>query len=203
MIAAGACAFAALRCTGRERLGWAAFAAGNALWAAAEWIWSGYDLFFRAEPPLFSAADPVYYLGYPFLMLGVMLLVVPPRGSRLDAKSLVDALLLVAVLSVVALKWLLAPIYDNTEASTFDVLVTFSYPVLDLALLAAIVFAFYRAQGTLGMVALLLAVELSNHELTSSTSAPATVSGYDILGTVGVGLGRQLPGVWRRRRRSR
>jgi signal transduction histidine kinase len=183
MLAAAACAFAALRCAGRERLGWAAFAAGNALWAAAEWIWSGYDLFFRTEPPLFSVADPVYYLGYPFLMLGVMLLVVPPRGSRLDAKSLLDALLLVAVLSVVALKWLLTPIYHNTEASTFDVLVTFSYPVLDLALLAAIVFAFYRAQGTLGLVALLLAVGAI---LTTVADIIylylATVSGYDILG---------------------
>jgi len=36
MIAAAACAFAALHCAGRERLGWAAFAAGNALWAVAE-----------------------------------------------------------------------------------------------------------------------------------------------------------------------
>jgi len=183
MVAAAACAFAALRTAGRERLGWAALGAGNASWAAAEWIWSGYDLFFRAEPPLFSVADPLYYLGYPFLMLGVALLVVPARGSRLDAKSLLDALLLVAVLGVVAWKWFLTPIYDNTEASTFDVLVTFSYPVLDLALLAALVFSFYRAQGTLGPVALLLVAGV----LTTTVADViylylATVSGYDIYG---------------------
>jgi signal transduction histidine kinase len=183
MVAAAACGFAALRTAGRERLGWAAFGAGIASWAAAEWIWSGYDLFFRAEAPLFSAADPLYYLGYPFLMLGVALLVVPARGSRLDVKSLLDALLLVAVLGVVAWKWFLTPIYDNTEASTFDVLVTFSYPVLDLALLAAMVFTFYRVQGTLGLVGLLLVAGV----LTTTAADViylylATVSGYEILG---------------------
>jgi len=156
MVAAAACAFAALRTAGRERLGWAVFGAGVGLWSAAEWIWSGYDLFFRVEPPLFSVADPLYYLGYPFLMLGVALLVIPARGSRLDAKSLLDALLLATVLGVVAWKWFLIPIYQNTEASTFDLMVTFGYPVLDLALLVAIAFIFYRVQGILGLVPLLL-----------------------------------------------
>lgn len=183
MAAAAACGFAAVRTAGRERLGWAAFGAGNASWAVAEWIWSGYDLFFRAEAPLFSIADPLYYLGYPFLMLGIVLLVVPARGSRLDVKSLLDALLLVAVLGVVAWKWFLTPIYENTEASTFDILVTFSYPVLDLGLLAALVFTFYRVQGTLSLVAVLLVAGV-----VATTVADvvylylATVSGYDIFG---------------------
>src|SRR3990170_5896082 len=156
MAATGACAFAAWRSRGRERLGWAAFAAGMGSWTAAEWIWSGYDLFFRTEPPLFSRADPLYYLGYPFVMAAIALLVTPPRGSHLDAKSLLDALLLMIVLGVIAWKWLLIPIYEHTDASTFDLFITFSYPALDLALLAAIIFSFYRAQGALGVPALLL-----------------------------------------------
>lgn len=183
MVATGACAFAALRAAGRERWGWAAFAAGIGSWTAAEWIWSGYDLFFRAEPPLFSAADPLYYLGYPLLMAGVGLLVVPGRGSRLDAKSLLDALLVVTVLATVAWRYLLIPVYDNSEVSTFDLLVTFGYPVLDLALLAAIVFAFYRAQGGSGLPALLLvAGALATTATDSVYLYLATVTGYDVFG---------------------
>jgi len=183
MVAAAACAFAALRTAGRERLGWAAFGAGVAFWAAAEWVWSGYDLFFRAEVPLFSVADPLYYLGYPFLMLGVALLVIPARGSRLDAKSSLDALLSATVLGVVAWKWFLTPIYENTEASTFDLMVTFGYPVLDLALLLGIVFIFYRVQGILGLVPLLLVAGVLATAIADIIYLYlATVGGYDVFG---------------------
>jgi len=183
VVAAAACGFAALRTSGRERLGWATFAAGVAFWAAAEWIWSSYDLLFRAETPLFSAADPIYYLGYPFLMPGVALLVIPARGSRPSAKSLLDALLLATVLAVVTWKWFLIPIYQNTEASTFDLIVTFGYPVLDLALLVAIVFIFYRVQGALGLPALLLVVGVLATSVADIIYLYlATVSGYDVLG---------------------
>ena len=183
MVAAAACAFAALRTSGRERLGWAIFAAGIAFWAAGEWAWSGYDLFFRAEAPLFSVGDPLFYLGYPFLMLGVALLVIPARGSRPDAKASLDALLLATVLGVVAWKWFLTPIYQNTEASTFDLMVTFGYPVVDLALLIGIVFVFYRVQGSLGLVPLLLvAGVLATAVADIIYLYLATVSGYDIFG---------------------
>jgi len=183
VVAAAACAYAALRTSGRERLGWAAFAAGVAFWAAGEWIWSSYDLFFRAEPPLFSVADPIYYLGYPFLMLGVALLVIPARGSRPSAKSLIDALLLATVLAVVAWRWFLIPIYQNTEASTFDLVVTFGYPVLDVALLVATVFVFYRVQGGLGLPALLLVTGVLATSVADIIYLYlATVSGYDVLG---------------------
>ena len=183
MAATGACAVAALRTAGRERLGWAAFAAGIGCWTAAEWIWSGYDLFFRAEPPLLSAAEPLYYLGYPFLMAGVALLVVPAPGSRLDAKSLVDALLLSTVLAVVAWRWFLTPLYEYTDASTLDVLVTFGYPVLDLALLAAIIFTFYRVQGGLSLPAVLLIAGALTTAVTDGVYLYlATVVGYDVFG---------------------
>ena len=183
MAATALCALAALRTAGRERLGWAAFAVGIACWSAGEWIWDSYDLFFRAETPLFSAADPLYYLGYPFLMVGVGLLVVPAPGSRLDAKSAIDGLLLATVLGVVAWRWFLIPIYDNTEASTLDVLVTFGYPVLDLALLAAIIFTFYRVQGGLSLPALLLVAGALTTTVTDGVYLYlATVVGYDILG---------------------
>jgi len=116
-------------------------------------------------------------------MLGVALLVIPARGSRPDAKSLLDALLLATVLGVVAWKWFLIPIYQNTEASTFDLTVTFGYPVLDLALLVAIVFIFYRVQGALGLLALLLVAGALATAVTDIIYLYlATVSGYDIFG---------------------
>jgi diguanylate cyclase (GGDEF)-like protein len=183
MGAFGTCAFAAWRSRGRDQLGWAAFAAGMASWSAAEWIWSGYDLFFRAEPPLLSAADPLYYLGYPLVMAAIVLLVAPPRGSPLDGKSLLDAMLLMTVLGALAWKWLLIPVYENTDASTADLFVVFSYPALDLVLLAAMILTFYRAQGALGLPALLLVG--GTVAMTIADGAYlylATVTGYDVYG---------------------
>ena len=108
MAAAVACAIAAVRTSGRERTGWALFAMGVACWSAGEWIWASYDLLFQAEVPLFSIADPVYYAGYVLLAGGLILLVVPERDASITAKSLFDALLLIAVLAVVSWRWLLA-----------------------------------------------------------------------------------------------
>jgi len=183
MAASIACLIAAWRSRGRERLGWAAFAAGLASWSAAEWIWSGYDLFFRAEPPLLSAADPFYYLAYPLVIGAIALLVTPPRGSRLDAKSSLDALLLMTVLAVIAWEWLLTPIYEHTDASKFELFVVFGYPAADLALLAAIILTFYRARGALSVPALLLVAGAVM--MTASDGAylyAATVTGYDVFG---------------------
>ena len=183
LAATAACAVAAARTRGRERAGWAAIAIGIGLWSTAEWVWSCYDLFLRVEPPLFSAADPLYYLGYPFILAGIALLVVPAPGSRLDVKSLIDALLVITVLSIVAWNWLLLPLYEATRASTTEVLVTFGYPVLDFALVMALVFTFYRVQGNLTVPAtLLIAGMLTTTVADGIYLYTATVSGYDVYG---------------------
>jgi len=183
MAATVACAVAAARTRGRERLGWAAFATGLACWAVAEWIWAGYDLFFEASPPLFSYADPIYYIGYPLLMAGAVLLIVPERGAGLTTKSLLDGALLVAVLAVVTWRWLWVPIYHNTDADWFGVLVTLGYPVLDFALGVAIIFAFYRGKTILALPpALLVLGVLATTASDGAYLYLATVSDYDIYG---------------------
>ncbi len=182
-VATLACAIAAFRTSGRERAGWATFAAGLACWAVGEWIWSGYDLFFRATPPLFSYADPIYYVGYAFLIVGSVLLLVPERADGLRLKSLLDATLLVAILSVFTWRWLWTPIYQNTDTDAFGLLVTLGYPVLDFCLLVAIIFAFYRGNTVVELAPALLV--LGTLTTTASDGAYlylATVRAYDVYG---------------------
>jgi diguanylate cyclase (GGDEF)-like protein len=183
LAATGACAVVAVRTGGRERAGWAMFAAGLACWAVAEWIWAGYDLFFQATPPLFSYADPVYYLGYPLLMAGAALLIVPEATGGLTAKSLLDGLLLVAVLTVVTWRWVWIPIYEQTDTGAFGLLVTLGYPLLDFALAVVIIFSFYRGNTVLELPAMLLV--LGTLATTVSDGAYlylATVRDYDVYG---------------------
>jgi diguanylate cyclase (GGDEF)-like protein len=183
MAATAACAFVGARTSGRERVGWALFGLGIGCWSFAEWIWASYDLFFNAEVPLFSYADPLYYAGYPLLMVGAGLLIVPERRSTLTTKSLLDALLLVAVLAVVTWRWVWIPIYQQTDEGAFGLLVTLGYPVLDFALAVVIIFSFYRGNSVLEPPAVLLVFgTLATAVADGVYLYLATVRGYDVYG---------------------
>lgn len=183
MVATLACAFVATRTAGRERRGWALFASGLACWAIAEWIWAAYDLFWQADVPLFSYADPIYYAGYVLLMWGAVLLVVPEGTTGFGTKSLLDGLLLIAVLTVLSWRWLWIPIYEQTDADTFGLLITLGYPVLDLALAAVIIFAFYRGNAVLTLPAGLLVLGAFVTTLADGAFLYlATVREYDVYG---------------------
>src|SRR5439155_3845160 len=56
-IASAACAWAATRATGKERLGWTLMSISTGLWAAGELVWSYYELWQQVAVAYPSLAD--------------------------------------------------------------------------------------------------------------------------------------------------
>src|SRR5260370_14976529 len=64
-LASAACAWAASRASGRDRLGWALMAISTSLWAAGEVVWSIYEVGLRGTVPAPSLADVCLLLAVP------------------------------------------------------------------------------------------------------------------------------------------
>src|SRR5690348_13907495 len=64
-LAAGACAWAAARAAGKDRLGWALMGASAALWAGGEVVWSVYEVGMGVKVPYPSLADAGFLLAVP------------------------------------------------------------------------------------------------------------------------------------------
>src|SRR3972149_4399276 len=107
-------------------------AGGMATWAAGEGVWSGYVSLDR-EVPAPSIADPLYYVGYVATMVALVVLVRPAAGLRGARKSLLDALIVVAVLAALSWYFVLSYIVADTESPLLGVSVNLGYPLLDLA----------------------------------------------------------------------
>src|SRR5215472_89466 len=70
-IAAGSCALAAQRNTGRTRIAWTLFAASTLSWGAGEVVWSVYEVGLGIAVPFPSAADLGFLLAVPLAIGGV------------------------------------------------------------------------------------------------------------------------------------
>ena len=65
-LASAACAWAASRATGRDRLGWALMSVSACLWAAGEVVWSIYEVGMQVAVPYPSLADAGFLAAVPF-----------------------------------------------------------------------------------------------------------------------------------------
>src|SRR6266699_3432679 len=70
-IASAACAWAASRAAGKDRLGWALMSISAGLWAAGEVVWSIYEVGLRVTVPSPSLADVGFLLAVPFAVAGI------------------------------------------------------------------------------------------------------------------------------------
>src|SRR5258706_10346302 len=70
-LASAACAWAASRASGRDRLGWALMAISTGLWATGEVVWSIYEVGLRVTVPSPSLADVGFLLAVPFAVAGI------------------------------------------------------------------------------------------------------------------------------------
>src|SRR5258708_25375099 len=70
-LASAACAWAASRASGRDRLGWALMAISTGLLAAREVVWSIYEVGLRVTVPSPSLSDVGFLLAVPFPVAGI------------------------------------------------------------------------------------------------------------------------------------
>lgn len=139
----------------RARLGWLLLAAGVGLFVAAESYCDYYQWFLGTEAPFPSVADALFLCGYPFLAAGIVLLFQWPRRS--PSGDVFDAAVLSA--GAGALVWfvLVQPALNESGTDTLGHIVSAAYPMMDLLVLAVIVYAALAAAHWTGPLRLLAA----------------------------------------------
>ena len=149
----------------RQMLPWYLFGAGLLAFSLGDVVFNLYSGVWHRDPPVPSVADIFYLAGYPFLAAGLVALVL---GMRQEDRrfGLLDAALL--TVSFTLCQWVFVMRGVVRSSSGADQAVALSYPVMDIVLLAALVFfgltpawrtAAYRYLG-LSLVLLLFADEL-------------------------------------------
>lgn len=129
-------------CVGRAwyephcRPAWLAFAAGLAAWTLGDLTWSilyGSE----ADPPYPTISDVFWLAWYPLMAVGVALLI---RGdvSRFELHRWMDGIAVVLIVLIPGFAWVVRPVGDATHDSTLATIVDFSYPILDIVLVGAL-----------------------------------------------------------------
>ena len=113
-----------------------AFAAGLALFWLGDLYTYSYPKLFGADVPFPSAGDAIYLAVYPVLMAGLIVLV-RRRNQRADGPAVVDAVIMTLGLSLVSGIVLIAPYIHDQTLSLLPKVVSISYPMGDILLLAA------------------------------------------------------------------
>ncbi len=118
---------------------WWLLATGIGLFVAGDIAWDVAVHVFHHGATSVPSSDVIYLAAYPFLVAGLLRLCL--TGQRRNRGVIVDA----AVVSLAAggLLWELcvAPTIDSATGSTFDRVVTVAYPMMDVLLVVAVVYA--------------------------------------------------------------
>ncbi|MGQ0521590.1 MAG: putative bifunctional diguanylate cyclase/phosphodiesterase [Actinomycetota bacterium] len=116
------------------RTPWYLFAAGLALFLAGDGFFYFYKVVRHVDRPFPSVADACYLASYP-LLAGGLLLLLRRRTPGGDRTSLIDASIIATASGVLAWVYLMAP---SLAGSTplLERLISMSYPLMDLVLLA-------------------------------------------------------------------
>ena len=117
-------------------LAWWCFAAGLALFWLGDLYTYSYPKLFGADVPFPSAGDAIYLAVYPVLMLGLVVLV-RRRNQRADGPAVVDSVIMTLGLSLVSGIVLIAPYIHDQTLTLLPKVVSISYPMGDILLLAA------------------------------------------------------------------
>lgn len=198
--AAAVVCLAAVREEPRARGAWLAFGVGLAAWATADVLWSAmYGLGENAPYPTLS--DALWLAWYPITGLGMALLI-RTQLTKFELHRWLDGIAVMLILLIPAAVFILEPVAERTQDSTLAEIVDFSYPILDLILLGAILGVFGVTGWRPGRVWLTLAVGIALMTISDATFAVQQASGSDIgtnydflwsLGTLMIAYAAWLP----------
>ncbi|MGE0058696.1 MAG: diguanylate cyclase [Dehalococcoidia bacterium] len=121
----------------RARRGWLLIALGCLSWGAGEAIWSFYEIVLGQAGPFPSWADVAYLGSVPLLLAGILVLTEPPTQSARLRRGL-DSLAVVTAAGALSWHFVIGPIYDASDATDLEKVLTSAYPLSDLALLFAL-----------------------------------------------------------------
>jgi hypothetical protein len=154
-LASAACAWAATRSTGRDRLAWALMSISTGLWAAGEVAWSYFEVGLKIPTPYPSLADVGFLSAVPFAFLGIRLFWSAPRGTSSHWRVWFDGTIVAIALTSTAWAFGLKSVWlSNSSTKILDL----AYPVSDILIGTVLILAIRRAsQQQAGRMAFLLA----------------------------------------------
>jgi hypothetical protein len=154
-LASVACAWAARRAAGKDRLGWALMGISAGLWAAGEVVWSIYEVGLGVPTPYPSLADAGFLSAVPFAIAGIRAFWGDARGTSARWRIWFDGLIVALALTSTAWGFGLRSVwYSNSTTKLLDL----AYPVGDILIGTVLILAIRRASHQQkGRMALLLA----------------------------------------------
>src|SRR5712692_2252435 len=184
-IAAGSCALAASRNTGRTRFAWAFFAASALSWGLGEVVWSVYQVGFGVAVPFPSGADAGFLLAVPLAVAGVFAFTSAPTRLATRGQAVLSGAIVALSLLFVAWALGLANVYQTSPATPAAQAIGLAYPIGDIITATVLVVALQRARrAEIGRLGLLLG-GLGFTALADSAFAYLTANGtYGALGSV-------------------
>ncbi len=182
-IASAACAWAATRSTGTDRLGWALMSISTGLWAAGEVAWSVYEVFMQVAVPYPSIADVGFLSAVPFAMAGIRSFWSnSAHGTSVRWRVWFDGVIVAIALTSTAWAFGLREVWSSDSSTK---LLDLAYPVGDILVGTMLILAIRRASNqAAGRMALLLA-GVAAYSIADSAFAYLSVHGvYDSVGSV-------------------
>ena len=184
-IASGACAWAATRASGKERLGWTLMSISTGLWAAGELVWSYYEVWQQVTVPYPSLADAGFLGAVPFAIGGIRAFWSDAaRGTSSRWRVWFDGIIVAIALTCTAWAFGLREVYQSQSpwnTKIFDL----AYPVTDILVGTVLILAIRRAaHHQAGRMAFLLA-GIACYSVADSAFAYLSAHGsYDSVGSV-------------------
>jgi hypothetical protein len=179
-LAAAACAWAANRATGKDRLGWGLMGVSAGLWSAGEVVWSIYEVGLGVEVPYPSLADAGFLLAVPFAVAGIRAFWGEARGTSSRWRVWFDGVIVAIALTSTAWGFGLREVWRSGSPT---VALDLAYPLSDILIGTVLILAIRRAtQQQKGRMALLLA-GIACYSVADSAFAYLTAAGT--FGSVG------------------
>lgn len=156
-IAAGACAWAASRAEGKNRLGWALMSVSTGLWSAGQVVWTIYEVVEQRAVPQPGLVDIGFLSAVPFAVAGIRAFWGNARGTSASWRIWFDGLIVAIALTSTAWGFGLRLVWGtpgDLGAKTYAL----AYPVGDIFIGTVLILAIRRATGQQkGRLAFLLA----------------------------------------------
>jgi hypothetical protein len=179
--------------TARGRHAWLAFGVGLACWSAASLLWTAlYDS--NPNPPYPTTSDALWLLWYPFTALGVALLI-RQHVTRFELHRWIDGIAAMLIVLAGGFAFVLQSVAEHTGQKEFATIVDFSYPVLDMILVGAILGVFGlmswrpgKVWTLLGCGCVIIAVADAVSAVQEARGTVAAGNGYTFIWTTGAVL---------------
>lgn len=182
-IACGACAWAAVRAEGRNRLGWALMSVSTGLWSAGQVVWTIYEVVEQRAVPQPGLVDIGFLSAVPFAVAGIRAFWGGARGTSARWRIWFDGLIVAIALTSTAWGFGLRLVWGtpgDLGAKTYAL----AYPVGDIFIGTVLILAIRRATGQQkGRLAFLLA-GVASYSIADSAFAYLTAqNAYGAIGS--------------------